>query len=263
MKNKDLAPERWDRMRGLLKEKGTIRLQELCETLDVSAATVRRDLEALERQGELRRVHGGAISAQARVEELRFDEKAQQAAHEKGLIAREALKYVDTDDVLYCDGGSTVLELVRLLRDRRDITIVTNSLRAVEELNGDGPRLILIGGEVRQLSHTVVGPLTRVMFQELSFDKAFMSPMGLNLDKGMTTTDPGEAFAKELAMDRAREILMLVDSTKIGKAGLARAGELEQVDVLISDEGMDEKFAQALGKKGITVVRVTTDANGK
>ncbi len=253
---KDLAPERWDRLRDLLEERGAIRLGELCEELSISPATARRDLAELEARGELRRVHGGAVSVHSRLEEPMFDDKAQLGADEKQRIAQAALEHIHGGDTIYLDGGSTVLELARLLRHRKDITVVTNSIRAAHELETSGPRLILIGGELRRLSQVLVGPLTRHVFEGLSVDKAFMGTLGLTLKQGLTTTDPGEAYTKELAMSRAGTVYVLVDSSKVGKVGLSRGGQLEDVDKLITDEGMPAGFAHGLRKLGVEVEQV-------
>jgi len=252
---RDLAPQRLDHLRDLIRQSGVIRVEALCRQLDVSPATVRRDLDQLERSGAIRRVHGGAVSVESRLEEPLFDDKASLAAREKHRIAEAALAFVVADETIYLDGGSTVLELARLLRERTNLTVVTNSLRAAHELAGRGPRLILIGGELRRLSQTVVGPLTRLTLEGLHLDKAFMGTIGMSLKEGMTTTDPGEAYTKDLVMKQAQQVILLADSTKAGKVSFARAGGLERVDVLITDRNVDRNFTKELNQKGIKLVR--------
>jgi DeoR family fructose operon transcriptional repressor len=255
-RQRDLAPERHERLRGLLRERSAVRVRDLCRELRVSPATVRRDLEELVRRGELRRVHGGALSAHSALEEPLFEDKAHRGVAEKQRIAHAAIEYIQGGETIYLDGGSTVLELARLLRHRNDVTVVTNSVRAAQELASSGPRLILISGELRRLSQTLVGPLTRLAFADLHVDKAFMGTLGLTLEHGLTTTDPGEAFTKELAIRHAGQVILLMDASKVGKVGLSRAGALEDVSVLISDKGMERGFARGLRKAGIRVVLV-------
>jgi DeoR family fructose operon transcriptional repressor len=253
---KELAPRRLDNLRELIRGKGVIRIEEICSQLRVSPATVRRDLDQLEESGAIRRVHGGAVSVESRLEEPLFDDKASIAAREKHHIAEAALQFIAPSDTIYLDGGSTVLEFAQLLHDRTNLTVVTNSLRAAHELAGRGPRLILIGGELRRLSQTMVGPLTRCVLRELHVDKAFMGTIGLSLKEGMTTTDPGEAYTKELVMSQARQVILLADSSKAGKVAFARAGRLENVHVLVTDKQLDKHFAKELTKKGIKLVKV-------
>lgn len=254
-KSRDLAPKRWEQLRGILGQDRVVRVEELTEQLGVSSATIRRDLGELEKLGELRRVYGGAVSTGSRLDEPLFDDKTSVAAAEKLRIAEAAVKYVKPNDTIYLDGGSTVLELARLLRDRPNITVVTNSLRAAVELAGRGPRLILVGGELRRRAQTTVGPLTRLLIQELHVDKAFMGTIGLSLDEGLTTTDPTEAYTKELVMEHARDVILLADSSKAHKVSFTRAGRLEKVRTLITDSHFDQKFAKELRKRGIEVVR--------
>lgn len=255
-KHKELAPQRLDNLRELIRGSGVIRVEEICRQLHVSPATVRRDLDQLAEVGAIRRVHGGAVSVESRLEEPLFDDKASIAAREKHRIAEAALQFVENGDTIFLDGGSTVLEFARLLRERTNVTVVTNSLRAAHELAGRGPRLILIGGELRRLSQTMVGPLTRCILEQLHVDKAFMGTIGLTLKEGLTTTDPSEAFTKELVMSQARQVILLADSGKAGKVSFARAGRLENVHVLIADKQLDKNFAKELAKTGIKLVKV-------
>ena len=255
MDQKALAPQRWDNLRALIRDRGVIRIEDLCRQLKVSPATVRRDLDQLEQSGAIRRVHGGAVSVESRMDEPVFADKTSLAAREKRRIAEAALAFVGPGDTIYLDGGSTVLELARLLRDRTNVTVVTNSLHAAHELAGRGPRLMVIGGELRRLSQTMVGPLTRLILNELHLDKAFMGTIGFTLKEGLTTTDPGEAFTKELVMGQARQVIVLADSSKAGKLSFARAGSWDKVHVLITDKQVDRIFAKELVKTGIKLVR--------
>jgi DeoR family transcriptional regulator, fructose operon transcriptional repressor len=251
---KALAPQRWDRLRALIREQRVVRLEDVCAQLGVSPATVRRDLDELERGGVVRRVHGGAVSVESRLdEEPLFADKTAIAAREKHRIATAALAYVQPGDTIYLDGGSTVLELARLLRERTNLTVVTNSLQAAHELAGHGPRLILIGGELRRRSQALVGPLTRLVLQELHLDKAFMGTIGFAPKEGLTTTDPSEAFTKEMVIGQARQIIVLADSSKAGKVSFASAGRWDRVHVLITDKPLD--FIKELARKGIKVIQ--------
>jgi DeoR/GlpR family transcriptional regulator of sugar metabolism len=253
---KDLAPQRLSNLRALIRENGVSRIDDLCQRLHVSPATVRRDLDELESLGAIRRVHGGAVDIDSRLEEPLFDDKTSVAVREKRRIAETAARVIESGDTVYLDGGSTVLELARLLRERSNITVVTNSLRSAVELAGSGPRLILIGGELRRLSQTVVGPLTRLLLRELHLDKAFMGTMGLSVQEGLTTTDPSEAYTKELVMEQAREVILLADSSKAGKISFACAGRWEKVHTLIIDKGVDKHVIKELTRRGVEVVRV-------
>ncbi len=250
--HRDLAPERQKRVLEIIRQRNAVRVDELCEALSVSPATIRRDLEILEGEGAIRRVHGGAVDALARLDEPQFDDKAGLAGEEKRWIARRALNYIREGDTVYLDGGSTVLELAHLLRDRGDVTVVTNSLRAALELASSGPHLILLGGEFRRRSQTVVGTLTRSLMETIYLDVAFMGTIGITAF-GLTTTDPNEAYTKQLVMTRAQQVVLLADHTKVGKVSFAHAGDVKDIHVLITDKGADAGFIKAVGKAGVKV----------
>ena len=251
---RDLAPERHKRLRALVRKEGIVRVDEVGRALRVSPATVRRDLEILERQGHVRRVHGGAVSLESRLDEPMFDDKTAIAPREKRAIAERALSLVQRNDTLYLDGGSTLLELARLLRDRSDITLVTNSMRAASELAGAGPRLILAGGELRRLSQTLVGPLTRFVLEQLHVDKAFIGTMGFTSQQGLTTTDPGEAMTKELAMRRAEQVILLAHSDKAGRVAFAKAGVFSDIDILVTDAGLAPTVRKELHRHKVKIL---------
>lgn len=250
----ELAPERQARLRAMIRERGVVRVEEICRALGVSPATARRDLEQLEAAGRVRRVHGGAVNVESRLDEPLFDDKTGVHAREKRAIAEKAMALIQPGDSIYLDGGSTVLELARRLADRSNLTVVTNSLRAAVELSGQGPKVILIGGELRRLSQTLVGPLTRGLLDGLRFDKAFMGTMGLTLHEGLTTTDAGEAFTKMEVMKRAREVVLLADHAKIGKVLFASAGKLSEVHTLITDAQADRAFVKGARRAGVRVI---------
>ncbi len=248
------APERRERVKQIVRSRHAVRVEDLKAELGVSTATIRRDLHELEEEGELRRVHGGAISVDTRPIEARFEAKAARHAAEKQRIAERAAELVAPDATVYIDAGSTCLELARLLASRTDITVVTNSLPAIVELAGQGPRLIVIGGELRPLSQALVGPLSTPVLDELYVDHAFVGTFSLSLDAGLTTTDPAEAFTKERALTRAREVVLLVDGTKLGTRSFAHAGRLDQVDVVITDAELDDEALSTFANAGVRVL---------
>jgi len=254
--SKELSESRWRKLRSLVRERGILRVEDLAAELGVSAATIRRDLAALELSGNLRRIHGGAVAAEGREEEPLFDDKAAIAAKEKQSIAEAALKLIRPRDIVYLDGGSTVLALARLLTSFAQLTVVTNSLRVAQVFSGGGPRVILTGGECRLLSQTFVGPLTRAVLDRMHVDTAFLGTIGVSAEHGMTTTDPAEAFTKEIAMERASRRVLLADSTKFGKTSFVRFGDVRNINTLISDKHMPAPQRKAFQRMGVDLILV-------
>jgi DeoR/GlpR family transcriptional regulator of sugar metabolism len=250
----DLAARRRQRLGLIVDSRRAARLEELSAALGVSQATVRRDLDTLAATGRLRRVHGGAVAIDERLDEPHFDAKAATAADEKLRIAARAVELLAPDDTVYLDSGSTVLAVARLLHGWARLTVVTNSLPAANELAGRGPRLIVIGGELRATSRALVGSLTRLLLETLHMDRALMGTFALSLDDGMTTTDPSEAYTKQLVMSHAREVILLADSRKMGTRTFVGAGAIDEIDVLVTDTGLDERMARTLKRRGIRVI---------
>ena len=234
-------------------ESGCTGISEISRHTGVSEATVRRDLLSLERSGKVRRVHGGALKppVSAPPEPL-YAEKAARNAAAKEKIAGLALKMVEDTDSIYLDGGSTLQSFARLLARRKNLVIVTNSLAAATELLDSGHRIILVGGELRIISRTIVGAMTKASLENLHIDKAFLGTIGLSRG-GISTTDPNEAFTKELVMRRSNKVYVLADSSKLGVESLAFSGSLGDVDALVTDRHVPSDLAAALRKNGVDI----------
>ena len=250
-----LSPERekliMDSLNG-----GICTIAELSARLGVSEATVRRDLQSLEDQRLVRRVHGGAEPVRRTgAGEPLFNEKTSLNASEKELIAERALDYIQDNDAIFLDGGSTVLALARKLHKRKNLTVVTNSLMAASELMETSHRLILLGGEFRARSRTLVGPLTSRILESLAIHTAFLGTMGFTVESGISTSDPNEAYTKELVMKRAGQVILLADSSKLGTPSLAASGSVEDIDLIISDQNVSSDIITRLAKKHIEVIR--------
>jgi len=236
--HKNLAAVRYEEIKKLLKGKHVVSVAELSQTLGVSQATIRRDLVELEKVGALKRVHGGAMEIESRLVEMTFDDKTLIAGKEKDSIAKKALEYVPSDGSIFLDGGSTVFALARLLVDMKNLTVVTNSIRVATLFSGGGPRVILVGGELRKRSQTFVGALTGAILNKLHVDIAFMGALGVSVDSGMTTTDPREAYTKDLVLENANQSILLVDGGKIDKVSFVRFGDLKSLNCIITDDSV-------------------------
>ena len=254
MPARHLAPQRRQRIVEIVSARRAARLEDLSHALGVSTATARRDLDELAAQGLLLRVHGGAVAIE-RSSEPHFEVKAAEATETKERIAARAVSLLAPDETIYLDSGSTTLALARLLRGWGGLTVVTNSLPVAVELGGQGPKLILIGGEFRPTSQAFVGPLSRHLLEHVHVSKALVGTYALSLEDGLSTTDAAEAFTKALALERATEVIVLADSRKFGATSFAHAGRLDQVDVLVTDDGIDDHLAHELQKRGITVIK--------
>jgi DeoR/GlpR family transcriptional regulator of sugar metabolism len=252
---RDLAPQRRQRIRSIVEARRAVRLDDLSLTLGVSQATARRDLDELEAEGLVRRVHGGVVAVNVGAAEPHFEIKAAEATAEKDRIAARAVALLAPDETVYFDGGSTVLAVARHLHGWDRLTVVTNSVPVLVELAGRGPRLIVIGGEFRATSQTLVGPLSRYMLENIHVNRALIGSYAVSLEDGLTTTDPAEAFTKALALERATQVVLLADSRKLGTHSFVHSGDIDAVHVLVTDTGIDDRSVRSLERRGITVIK--------
>jgi len=251
----EIAAARTEKIKRIIAERRIVTVNDLCGLLGASPATIRRDLQLIEHSGEAKRVHGGAVMVEGRMSEPLFDDKTAIAAGEKQRIAEKAVSLIKPRFTIFMDGGSTVLAMAPKLAARSDITVATNSLRVVMNLAGSGPNVILVGGELRRLSQTFVGPLTEPTLEKLHFDMAFMGTIGISSLEGMTTTDSREAFTKETVIKHSSKVAVLCDSSKIGKTSFVRFGTLEDIDLLLTDSSASSREElKKLKKSGIQII---------
>ena len=248
------AAHRERRILELLQESSVLSVAEIAAELDVSEATVRRCLQSMDERNLLHRVHGGAsLPSFGPKPEPVFQDKEALHREAKETIADLARGLVEEHQRIYLDGGSTALLLARRLHDLSDLTVVTNSLMAAAEFMTTHHRLILVGGEFRALSRTLVGPLSASVIQSLHVDIAFMGTIGFTVEEGMSTTDPAEAYTKEQIMRRADRVVLLADSSKLGHASFARSGRVDEVDTLVT-ERIPEGMVGQLGERGVRIL---------
>ena len=215
-----LAEERFNLIMEQLNRKRTVTVQELCEALNTSESTIRRDLTELDRLGKLNKVHGGATLPDNRfqAEEPTMQAKETLAVPQKRAIAAAAAALIHAEDFVFIDAGSTTLELVRALEgEALQANYVTNGVAHARTLAQKGCRVFLPGGLLRPQTEAIIGAAALTAIQQYNFTKAFMGANGVALDSGFTTPDPEEAAVKAAVIRRARETWFLVDDTKFAQ----------------------------------------------
>ncbi|MEZ3179983.1 DeoR/GlpR family DNA-binding transcription regulator [Streptomyces pimonensis] len=250
------APERQQEILRLARDSGRVDVVSLAEAFEVTAETIRRDLKALDRAGLVRRVHGGAIPAGRLDFEPDLAERETTAADEKDRIARAALAELPVDGTLIVDAGSTVARFAGALPAEVSLTVVTHSLPIAARLaDHPGIQLHLVGGRVRHRTRAAVDAWALRAYAEIRADVLFVAANGFSAEHGLTTPDLAEAAVKRAAVAAARRVVLLADSSKHGQEHFARFGDLGDVDLLITDTGLDPQDAAAIERGGTEVVR--------
>lgn len=224
-----LAEERLARIMKILSQQRTATVQELCEALDASESTIRRDLNELDRMGRVNKVHGGATlpDSQFLADEPTMAAKEVLAVAQKKCIAKAAAALIAAEDFVFLDAGSTTLALVRELNGPAlDARYVTSGVAHARMLAQKGCRVFLLGGLLRPETEAIIGAAALYSLQQYNFTKAFLGANGVALDAGFTTPDPEEAAVKATAVRRAREAWFLVDDSKFARIYPAVIAEL-------------------------------------
>jgi DeoR family fructose operon transcriptional repressor len=241
-------------MHSLLRS-GRVDASELAAELSVTTETVRKDLIALERQGRLRRVHGGAIPPH----DLSFEPEVSarvEYAEEKRRIARAALAHLPDGGAVLLDAGSTTARLAEIMPADRQLTVFTNTLPiALALVAKQNLTVHTLGGRVRSRTLAEVDAWAVRALGEINVEVAFVGTNGISLERGLTTPDPAEAHIKRLMLQCARQRILLADHSKVGQVSTCKYGEVTDLDLLITDTGLTSKQARALTVAGLDVER--------
>ncbi|MFE9428319.1 DeoR/GlpR family DNA-binding transcription regulator [Kitasatospora sp. NPDC006697] len=257
--------ERWARLLAILAERGSLEVIEAAELLEVSTATVRRDLDELSRQQLLTRTRGGAVPSGVNYDlPLRY--KTARQADEKLRIAQAAARMVPPGAVVGLNGGTTASEVARELAVRADLaehadgpslTVVTNAVNIANELAvRPYVKTVLTGGVVRPNSFELTGPLAPVILRELSLDFTILGVNAIDPGIGASAHDEGEASVNRLLAERAEKVIVVADSTKLGHRAFAQVCPVEEIAVLVTDTDASEELVEAFSAKGVDVVCV-------
>ncbi|MET9507535.1 DeoR/GlpR family DNA-binding transcription regulator [Streptomyces flavidovirens] len=262
--------ERWSALLELLAAEGRLEVEEAATTLEVSAATIRRDLDELAEQQMLVRTRGGAI-AHGVSYELPLRYKSSRHASEKQRIAAAAADLVADGDVVGLNGGTTTTEVARALALRASagggggggagagpvLTVVTNALNIAGELAVRPQiKLVVTGGVARPQTYELVGPLTMGVLNEVVLDVVILGVDGVDPELGVMAHQEDEASVSRLLTERSHRVIVVTDSSKMGKRAFARICGLDRIDVVVTDSAIPAEAAGRLTDAGIKVITV-------
>ena len=256
-----LVDQRRNQLLEMVRQRGFASLPELAEQLKVSESTVRRDLDHLEEVGTAKRTHGGVFYTGASPQLPHFEELQPQQWDKKRLIAQRAVEFIDDGDTVLLDGGSTTYEVARLLVGRR-LQIVTNSLPVANlfasNANSD---LVLVGGYVYPRTGVALGPYANEFLKRLNVRHTILSVSGLN-ERGFYNNNLLLVETERAMMHAADEVIVVADSTKVGRQSLAHLCPLDEVDHLVVDNEITEDWRSKLIASGLRLCVAGGTDNG-
>lgn len=244
-------------MLATLEEREFARVDDLSEMLGVSEVTVRSDLEAMQEAGLLRRVHGGAVAGPPRRERT-FEQTTGAKAEEKRRIGQAAAALVTSGETVILDVGSTTAAIARALVARRelsDIVCITNGLKIALELESAIPRftVILTGGTLRPLQHSLVDPLAGAMLDQIHADTVFIGCNGVNVEAGVTNINLPEAEIKRRMVKASRRRIVVATGDKVGEVSRSQLCAIDDVTLLITDTSAPQASVEGLRETGLEV----------
>jgi DeoR/GlpR family transcriptional regulator of sugar metabolism len=256
--NRLFLEERLDQILALLHERGRASVAELSERFDVSAVTIRHDLTKLEQRGRLVRTHGGAVlKPNAGAELPAFALRKELHLAEKRRIGQAAAGLVGDGESIVLDASTTAWQIARHLKARKELTVVTNGLFiALEFVESPGVTVVMPGGSLRTASASLVGDQGAFILERYHVQKAFLGAGGFTLEEGLTDTDQYEVQLKRRMVERAKEAIAVVDSSKWGQVTFAPLLPIDQLHGVITDGGAPPSMVAALRARNVPVTQV-------
>ncbi len=238
-----------------LDRKGFVSVQELADDLEVTPPTIRKDLRILESQNLLIRSHGSASQVKPRVMDISINEKAEKNKEEKIRIAKAALGLIHPEDAIILASGSTVTAFANLLQPIDTINVVTPSLGIALLLNDrDNINVMVLGGKMYKKSLSVRGEYAAAGLKNISCSKLFIGCDGINTETGITCATTEEASLTNKMMAAAAQTIILADSSKFGRRGFGKICKLEDIDVIITDDGITEEMKDQIEEAGVQII---------
>ena len=232
MKNIRLA-----KMEKMIIEKKIVTLKELQSEFNISMNTVRRDINELIENENIKKINGGVQYDAKSLEFKNFDERKSKEKDAKELIGRKASRFVEDGDIIYIDSGTTTVNLSYYLCTKKNLTLITNNLQVIfETSHKDNINLISLGGELNKKSFSFADKKTTMFLKDLNIDKAFMSSTGLSVKNGATNSIFEEKEIKSEVISRAKKVFLLIDHSKFEKNTLFTFCKIDNIDCIITDK---------------------------
>ncbi len=254
--SKQLIPaQRRDRIQEYLAVNKIARTADLCDLLQASEATVRRDLEWMEQEGILERTHGGAILNQRMTLEPGYQQRAQVYMDEKRSIGALAASLIEKDDVVFMNSGTTTTEVLRHTRNDPSISVFSNNLWGVVELGELGFHYYLVGGQFQPRSYSVAGRFATENLAQVYANKAILGTDGISLKHGCTVPSNAEAeIVRQMIRQTKGEIILVADHSKWGVVSNFQIAAIEELNTLVTDAGFDASAFESLEARRIRIL---------
>ncbi len=240
-----------------LYKNGEISVNKIIKNFKITSMTARRDIAKLAEEGYLIRTHGGALRADPLDNMFSFATRIDSNKMKKINIGRRAAKFVEDNDSIYIDSGTTLIRMCPFLKDIKKLTVITNSLPAASELtNYSNIKVTLLGGDVMHERRSIYGQVAVEQAKQYSVKKAFIGTDGVSLKKGLTAYGNNESQVSNTMADSANEVFLLCDSSKIEHNSTYKFATFVSINYLITDSGVDTNIIKEYKEEGINLIIV-------
>lgn len=246
-----------------LNQYNRVMVNDLAKVLNVTTETIRRDLDMMDKEGQLTKIHGGAIKKKDHTIEFYFKQRQNVNIEEKRKIALEASKLIEDNDTIAIEIGTTTMQILDYIQDKKNLTILTNSIPAVnkvielkEQNDSFDCKLIVVGGLLNSNSLAMSGEMTLNYLDYFTVNKLFASCDGISLEKELTSSYMEDAQIFQKLKNNAKNVVMMVDESKFNLTKFYKSGSFDDIDVLFTNAHLDEQWLNTLNDRGIEVITV-------
>lgn len=243
-----IPSERQKKFLELLCKKDVVTISEFIETFNVSIETVRRDLAILEKQNKIEKIYGGAKLKSSSLTETSIENRMPINQLEKDYIGRKCCEFINDGDCIFIDSGSTTYHIASHIKNKKNLTIITNSIPVINELMNSDFDVIIIGGKIRHSECSIVTYDYMFNFAQLNISKSFICASGITIENGISDFNMQEAATRKTIIERSQEVYVTADSSKFGRNVTVNIAPLEKIDYIITDSYLDKTMINKLKK---------------
>jgi len=232
-----------------------VTVSKLSHIFEVTEETIRRDLEKLDEKGIVIRTYGGAVlNTENKSEGIPFFKRASINIESKQIIARKALDFITEGTTLFADSSSTVMEVLKLIKDRTDITVITNSVEVLHELNQSDLKILSTGGVFKKNSSSLIGIIAKNAIKNYHVEIALVSCKGMDISKGIMDSNDEEVEIKRQMIEQANNVILLIDHTKFDKLSLVKLFDFNDIDYIITEKEPGIEWIEFLKSNNIKIL---------
>jgi DeoR family transcriptional regulator, myo-inositol catabolism operon repressor len=245
-----MRSKRIEEIKDYIYKNKTVSLDQICHQFNISKSTLRRDLESILTQGDIKKIYGG-VTVLPKKELIPFETRNIANPEKKMKIASAAAQLIKNGDIIFIDSGTTTMHILESIKNKKDITILTNNVEIILQAIGyDNINIITLSGSLNRKTLSFTGNYAAQVLQHYNISKAFMATAGFSIANGVTNSSPAETALKHTAVERSQSVYLLADSSKCGEVSLMTYCGLEQIDILITESAPTPDICEFMKKNG-------------